>query len=57
MPEEQQEPSFKTLKELGGTSARMPNRAQRRKQAKKHGLFKKQNKGQWKWLTKGTEQK
>ena len=54
--EEEPTPSLKTLKELGGTSARLPNRKERRKTAKKHGLFKQENKGQWRWLTKGTQQ-
>ncbi len=55
--EEENYIDFKTLKELGGTSAKLPNRAERRKKAKKHGLFKPENRGQWKWLTKSEQGK
>lgn len=53
--EPSKEPEFKTLKELGATPDKLPNRAERRRKAKKGGLFKKENREQWKWLTRKVE--
>lgn len=48
---QKEDTDFKTLKDLGATPQALPNRSERRRKAKKRGLFKKENRGQWKWLT------
>lgn len=51
------EPTIKSLKELGATADRLPNRKERRRIAKARGMFKKDNRGSWKWLTTTTKGK